>query len=386
MAKKQQSVLIVDDIIENIQVLGTMLSKYGYHTGFATNGMDAIKYACASKYDLILLDIMMPEMDGFEVLQMLRSRSETKNIPIIFLTAKADEEDIVKGLSLGAQDYVTKPFNSQELRSRIDTHIELHEARRQLESVNQTLEKKVKERTIELEKANAELYKLEEAKSYFLSLLAHELNTPLSIIIGNTDRICKENTDNQKTFEQCSYIYDAVRRLQRFSDISQLITKLKTKQYSINLVEYPVSDILNTAIINHDQDAKEKKIRIITDVNDDDVIFGFDPVLIQEVFSIIIENSLKFADNNTEMRINGKVSGNYFLFDFIDLGPGFSDEALDNIFKEFVSGDIMHHKEGTGLGLVAAKLILEAHNGHIKVENIEGIGAKVTVSLPVKVN
>ena len=381
MTEKKHKILIVDDLTENIQVLGTLLSKYGYHTGFATNGKEALERAKSGEYDLILLDIMMPEMDGYEVLEVLRSRSETKDVPIIFVTAKTEEEDIVKGLKLGAQDYITKPFNSHELRSRIDTHIELHKARQQLESVNETLQRKVKERTIELEKANAELYKLEEAKSYFLALLAHELNTPLSIILGTTDRIDKY-TSNNKIIDLCTTIRDAGKRLQKFSDISQLITKLKTKQYNINFVEYPVADILNTVIINQEEQIKAKKLKISKNINDDDAVLGFDPVLIQEVFSIIMENSVKFADENTEIIINGKTSGKHFLFEFIDHGPGFSEEALSNIFKEFVSGDIMHHKEGTGLGLVAAKLILEAHNGHIKVENQKDKGARITISLP----
>ena len=383
MKRNKYNILLVDDMIENVEILGTLLSKFGFKVSIATNGKEALELAGKNNFDLILLDIMMPEMDGYEVLEKLRSRPKTFNIPIIFLTGIADEESIVKGLKLGAQDYVTKPFNTRELRSRINTHIELHKARLKTEKANRKLEKKVLSKTNELEKANAELAQLQEAKTYFLELLAHELNTPVSLVLGNAERISKY-TKSKRILEHLDSINEAGLRLKRFSDISLLITKLKTKHYLMNFVKYPISDILHSALYKLDKLLKSKNLTIIHSITDDDVPFNIDPILVEEVFIIILENSIKYSNENSKIRVIGKEIEDNFVFEFIDLGPGFSDKALKNIFNEFVAGNILYHKEGIGLGLVAAKLIVEAHSGKIKVENLEIMGAKVTISLPIK--
>jgi two-component system, sensor histidine kinase and response regulator len=382
MNRSIYKVLIVDDIIENIQVLSLNLSNYGYKTGFATNGKECLKICNTGEYDLVLLDIMMPGIDGFEVLKILRSQEKTKNIPIIMVTAKIDEESIVKGLKLGAHDYVTKPFKSEELRKRIDTHIQLYHSRKKLESINETLELEVKKRTAELEKANIELSHLAEAKSYFLTLLAHELNTPLSLILSSSNLIC-QYTEDSSINDMCQTINDAANRLKRFSDIALLITKLKTKNYSFNYVDYPISDIINSVLYGLEDKAKAKNLTVMTKISEDDVRLGFDPVLMQEVFHIVLENSIKHSDEGTEIQIVGIINNKHYNIEFTDIGTGFSEMALTNLFKEFVSGDILQHKEGTGLGLVAAKLIVEAHNGRIIAENLDIKGAKVTISLPI---
>jgi len=122
-------ILVVDDIPKNIQLLSGMLSEKEYKIAFATNGEQALKQASNINPDLILLDIMMPEMDGFEVCEKLKNNEDTKDIPVIFLTGKTEAEDITKGFELGAVDYITKPFNTEELLARVSTHVELKKAR-----------------------------------------------------------------------------------------------------------------------------------------------------------------------------------------------------------------------------------------------------------------
>jgi DNA-binding response OmpR family regulator len=147
---KTSRILIVDDTIKNIQVLGTVLKQEGYQINVAQNGRQAIDIASKIKPDLILLDVMMPEMDGFEACGHLKANAETAGIPIIFLTAKIETEDIVKGFDLGAVDYVTKPFNPTELLKRVDTHLSLYNLRRKLEDL-------VAERTAHLQHRVREL-------------------------------------------------------------------------------------------------------------------------------------------------------------------------------------------------------------------------------------
>jgi DNA-binding response OmpR family regulator len=147
------NILIVDDIAKNIQVLGSILAKEGYAISFATGGKQALEMVETENYDLILLDIMMPEMDGFEVCRRIKQMSAKKNIPVIYLTARTQKQDVVEGLSSGAVDYITKPFNSAELKARVKTHLQLKEARDRIEEQNLEL----KEQTDHLEKLNREL-------------------------------------------------------------------------------------------------------------------------------------------------------------------------------------------------------------------------------------
>lgn len=144
MSEKTPKILVVDDILKNIQILGNILTKNGYEIEFATNGEEALQWAFSEKFCLILLDIMMPGMDGYQVCKELKQKDETKDIPVIFLTAKTETDNIVKGFELGAVDYITKPFNKEELLVRVKNHVELQRSREELKAKNKELFKKNK--------------------------------------------------------------------------------------------------------------------------------------------------------------------------------------------------------------------------------------------------
>lgn len=156
-ARKGERILIVDDTLQNIQVLGTVLREQNYQINVAQNGIQALEMVEKVEPDLILLDVMMPEMDGFEACQRLKADEKTREIPIIFLTAKVETEDVVHGFEIGAIDYVTKPFNAIELLARVKTHLELRRLRQELLEYNEQLEAKVAERTVEVQRAHKQL-------------------------------------------------------------------------------------------------------------------------------------------------------------------------------------------------------------------------------------
>lgn len=155
--KKGDRILIVDDTLQNIQVLGTVLREQQYQINVAQNGLQALELVAKVIPDLILLDIMMPELDGFETCERLKADEKTRDIPIIFLTAKTETDDIVRGFELGAVDYVTKPFNPTELLARVRTHLTMQRLRRELKVYNEQLEQMVAARTAELQVAHREL-------------------------------------------------------------------------------------------------------------------------------------------------------------------------------------------------------------------------------------
>ena len=186
-----QTILIVDDNPFNLQLLGKLLKGFNYEIEFAMNGETALEWLNAVKFDLILLDINMPGMNGFEVCRRIRSNPLYNSIPVIFLSAETERESILKGFELGAQDYLAKPFDSRELLVRVRTHLVLKDSLEKLEKLNKSLEEKVSERTQELKEANdkleatnVKLLDLDRAKSEFLNLISHEIRTPLNGIIG----------------------------------------------------------------------------------------------------------------------------------------------------------------------------------------------------------
>ncbi|MFT5089476.1 MAG: two-component system NtrC family sensor kinase [Planctomycetota bacterium] len=187
-APQHTRILIVDDTLQNIQVLGTTLKKEGYQLNAAQNGQQALKLAQKTLPDLILLDIMMPEMDGFEVCQHLKADDKTRHIPVVFLSAKVETQDMVKGFELGAIDYITKPFNTVELLKRVETHLELALLRTDLQ-------KQVAEKTAQLEVEHGERLRAEkqlaqtqrlEAVGRLAFGAAHEINSPMQAVSSNT--------------------------------------------------------------------------------------------------------------------------------------------------------------------------------------------------------
>ena len=185
-------ILIVDDQPQNIQVIGNLLRDYHYKSGFSTSGENALELLEKSNFDLILLDINMPGIDGFEVCTQIRSKSTHPNYdtPIIFLTAKIETDSILKGFQLGGQDYVTKPFNNEELLARVKTQISLQLAKRDLKDINENLENLVQKRTNkiqliteELQAAHDELKIMDQVKGEFIRAISHELRTPLTGIM-----------------------------------------------------------------------------------------------------------------------------------------------------------------------------------------------------------
>jgi two-component system sensor histidine kinase/response regulator len=202
-------ILIVDDVPGNLNFVSDILYNEGFRIVVATNGEDAIEITREKHPDLILLDIAMPVLDGYEVCRILKDDDSTREIPIIFLTAKGEDEDILKGFECGAVDYVSKPFNTSELISRVKTHLELRRKSEELKQLNQILEDKVIDRTVQLQtlndsltianqnlsKAYKELSKLDKAKNEFIRHINHELRTPLQGIHGFV-RILSEIVEN----------------------------------------------------------------------------------------------------------------------------------------------------------------------------------------------
>lgn len=262
--KKDRKILIADDQQKNIQVLGSLLRQENYIIGVAMNGRQALEMLLQSNdYDLVLMDINMPIMNGIEACKAIREHENLKEIPIIFLTALVESESIVMGFEAGGQDYVTKPFNSNELLARVNTHLELKQNRDSLRQVNNWLEQKVKERTEELTVANSQLLKLDTAKTEFLNIISHEIRTPLHGIIGALGILNEYHLPEE--IKELLYIMEiSANRLEEFSlkalDISLLNTKGKA---ILNLKREDLTNIISSKVNALKSQADKKNISII---------------------------------------------------------------------------------------------------------------------------
>ncbi|MBN1990550.1 MAG: hybrid sensor histidine kinase/response regulator [Bacteroidales bacterium] len=385
---KRFKILAVDDNPKNIQVIGSVLRKANYSVGFATDGQQALEILEASPYyDLIMLDVNMPRLNGYDTCKAIRKNPKTMEIPIIFLTAHNDSESIVTGFKAGGHDYISKPFNTEELLARVSTHIELKYSRDKLKEVNKWLEEKVLERTkdlneanLMLQKANKELNTLDEAKTDFLRIISHEINTPLNGIIGFAT-LLKTQLQDSDLFNWIHYLEISAARLERFSKTSILLTELRTTKRALNTSAINIADIIAIAQKNLNEAIADKAINLhITIPSTEPVVTG-NELLLQTCFESILDNAIKYSEAGSHVEIKVSKTNTSTLCEFIDNGKGFSEKALENKFKLFAPGADPVDKD-SGLQLALAKLIMTAHDGEIDIKNNHTKGSTVTLVFP----
>lgn len=361
------NVLIVDDVARNIQVVASILQKEGYRMAFAQDGKAALEQVKRTDFDLILLDIMMPEMDGISVCQELKTNPDTRDIPVIFLTAKTEPEDIVKGFETGAVDYVTKPFNSSELLARVKTHLELKAARETLKQNNK-----------ELKELNAQ-------KDKFFSIIAHDLRNPIQTLLLSTE-LLNSSYDSYDDEKKKTYI----RRFHKSANhISTLLENLMHWSRAQRGMITPVPNQLDLYTIAAgtltllSQQAAGKEITLESSVPRGTPAFA-DQDMVQAVFRNLISNAIKFTPHGGKVEISAQEAGANIRFNITDTGVGMPPETVEKLFRidGHISAKGTDGEKGTGLGLILCKEFVEQNNGTINVDSSEGKGTCFTVLLP----
>ena len=382
MKSDEYKILLVDDNVKNIEVLANLLSEKGYDVEIALNGPDALTLVASESFDLILLDIMMPEMDGFEVCEKIKEDTDKNEIPIIFLTAKTDTESIQKAFDIGGLDYVNKPFNTKELLARVKTHVELKVSKDKLKILNQFLEERVKERTIELKEANIELEQmnnelinLDKEKTEFLNTISHEIRTPLNGIMGFLDLI-KLKFDNEKLLGFIDHIDTSANRLEEFALQALLITELKTKRRTISKNEIVIKNLINLINQEYIDRINKKYLKFNIDLSYESIKLNADEDLVTVCLRNVIDNAIKFIPKHGNILVKVYNDEKFINIEVIDDGNGFSESAMKNLFKLFSAGEI-HTDRNSGLGLALVNLIMQAHNGKVEVINNSTKGATV---------
>ena len=385
--ERKYEILVVDDNNENIRIIGSILRQNAFQVGFATGGHQALNILKGKDecYDLVLLDINMPDMNGIEVCKLMRKDSGLKELPVIFLTANSEPENIIEGFASGGQDYVTKPFHAGELLSRIKTHIELKENRQQLKQMNAILEEKVKERTKELEQANKnleaaniELEKLDGAKVEFLQIISHEINTPLNGIMGFAE-ILKDKLQSTEYFRFFEILYESANRLYEFTKTSIFITNLRTTPENFEKKTINVCNIIKKVIKDQQIKLNKQNINLNFNCKSEKPITMGNEYLIHECITQLIKNAIQYSPKGQPVYVDIYNEKNKLLISIEDCGPGFSDQAIRSLFKPFAPGE-KHVDKNKGLGLYLVKMIIEFHHAQIEISNKSNFGARIVLS------
>lgn len=362
-------ILVIDDNYQNLEIARTYLNSLQYKVSMSTSGRKAIAMLETEKPDLIILDIMMPIMDGFEFCSIVKSKKNTKDIPIIFLTALSETRDIVKAFNYGAVDYITKPFTREEFILRVKNHINI---------INQN-------RIIT--EQNRRLSFLNHEKDGLLQITVHDLKNPLQTILGYSDlmirRLSKDDPNDFLKYVQ-PLRQSTLQAINIIQDLLE-VNRLEAGNYIIDLVRVDFKDVLMAASEKFNQMASEKRIAMLYNETDEICYVDADPVKLERVFDNLISNALKFSPPDTKIQVNSVIENienqAYVVAEIIDQGPGFKDEDLPNIFMKFakLSAKPTGDESTTGLGLSIVKKLTEAMGGQISFETQQGKGTKFLV-------
>ncbi len=360
-------ILVIDDDLSIRNSLKEILSILSFETIIAPDSATGIVLAKTDFPDLILCDIMMPNLNGYQVLKELKKNSLTANIPFIFLTAKSHFYEIREGMNMGADDYIIKPFTLKDLSTAINIRLE-----------------KKRTREIETEK------KLVELRTNISSHLPHELYTPLNGIMGPAQLLAQlpEKLSVEKIAEMGKLIYSSAERLhniiQNFVLYSELeiitndqekIAELKSKKEFC----FPDYIILNSAEFISNK--YNRNSDLILPIIDENICINISEYYFQIVVNQLIENAFKFSTPNSPIQISSHLDKMNYCFSIVDSGRGMTDEQIERIGGYMQFERKKYEQQGAGLGLTIARKIVELHDGHFMIESVIGEKTIVTINL-----
>ncbi len=371
MTDEAYHILIVDDSASARELISQYLSGSNIKAAFVENGSLAIQKAKSNPFDLILLDVYLPDIDGIEVCRILKSDKRTNDIPVIFVTIESDKKSLVEGFQAGAVDYLTKPFEKEELLARIKTHLKL---------------KKYMEELIEAKKKAEES---ENLKMTFLSNMSHEIRTPMNSIIGFAELLQDENLSPGERKEFASIVINSGEQLLNIIDDILEVSKEEAGELKLFEQKFSLKKFLwelHTIFTNH---LKNKPIKVLLNIPDDapDVIVA-DKVRLKQILDNLLSNAAKFTTG-------GVIEIGYRLlqkpvpvleFYVKDTGIGIPKDKQDTIFERFtqVEENLTQNFRGTGLGLSIVKRLVTFMGGHVSVESEPEKGSTFIFTIPYK--
>ncbi len=396
--QKKDLIQIVDDVPENLQVLGKVLARNGYRVAVSTNGQQALDALDDILPDLILLDVMMPGMDGIEVCRRIKQNKKTQHIPVLFISAQSESRQKVKGFEAGASDYIGKPFDTVEVLARVKTHLELKKAMQTIRMQNEHLEELVDARTHDLIQAERRA-----AFSLFSQGIVHNLKSPLTAIMGGVqlleyqkDQIMADGIENIPE-PYSAFMALGLKYLSIFKEASQklndMIQSLMVKfrdDNSQTIEKVDINGLLKKEFnfLTADSRFKYKTQKSIL-LAEEALYTSVIPGELNQIIENIVQNALDamFKQENQQLVFKSGKDGNMVWFSIADNGPGMDNETKEKIFDAFYTTKPAQATEpgvpvGTGLGLFMCRQIIEKYSGRLEVESAPGKGTTFKIILP----
>ena len=404
------NILLVDDSPQNLAALTQILSEQGYRIRQAIHGEAALTSVRAALPDLILLDIRMPGMSGYDVCQQLKADELTRTIPIVFISALDDPQDKIKAFEVGGVDYVTKPFQIQEVVARVKTHVALHQLQEELHAANRRLENRILTQTETLRVTNAQLcQEIEERKQAeadlrtlneelelrvwqrtaelerinrelrdFAHIVSHDLKAPLRGVMNLARWLIEDYADRlgEQGAEMCDLLRAATARLNTMIDGILRYSRVGYgggEETAIDL------NLLLPELITLLAPPPQIQIRVTSALP----TIQADPVQIGQIFQNLLSNAIKFSDKpQGEISVSCEADGRMWVFRILDNGVGIAPQYYTRIFQLFQTGAARENAENTGIGLAIVKKLVEGYGGSIWIESTVGVGSTFAFTLP----
>ena len=378
MKDKLPSILVIEDNPANLSVLFSLLDEAGFEVLVSLDGESALRSAEEGRPDIILLDVMLAGIDGFETCRRLKASEKTRDIPVIFMTALTKTVDKVKGFELGAVDYITKPFEPEEVLVRVKTHLTIQQLQHDLRMKNEELEASL-ERERDLNKL----------KTRFLSIASHEFRTPLSMILFSNTLVRRylQGVPDQRTVAEMIQELDSIERTikQMTGTLDEIlrIAKSETSQLIFNPTLIDFGDLCRNVVEKFKVMAAETHTIIFSD-SVEHVQALVDPKLMEHILSNLLSNAMKYSPAGGTIQCDLVQEKGKIILSVKDEGIGIPEDEQRRLFNAFYRGVNAADIQGTGLGLSIVKQFVELHGGTIALESEANKGTTFTVVLPLR--
>jgi two-component system, sensor histidine kinase and response regulator len=364
------ALLVVDDDEANRDVLSRRLKRHGHDVTTVTNGLDALALMQQSAFDLVLLDVMMPDMDGYEVLGRMKTDERLQHIPVIMISALSDEQSVVRCIEAGAEDYLPKPFNPTLLKARIGACLEKKRGRDRETILFEQLQKNYKR-----------LQEVEKLRDDMRNMIVHDLRTPLSAVIIGVQMLERDHGLNDTQREMMAIATSGGKTLLGMINDLLDVEKMESGTPQLQYQRLSAASLVAGAIDQVRPLADEAQTMLVTAIPAQIPEFDGDENKLSRTLVNLLANAIKFTQAGT-VTVSATRLGDDIRFAVSDTGKGIPAEAFERIFEKFGQLDA-HSKVGTGLGLTFCKLAVEAHGGSILVESTPGQGSVFSFTIPL---